>query len=74
MSGITIGNIQKKIADFLKKIDLTDREIQIERNLIIENTLSISLKEILLIKIKKFLIIKLEKYMAFSRGEFNMSP
>jgi len=53
MSGITIGDIQKKIADFLKKIDLTDREIQIERNLIIENTLGISLKEILLNQDKK---------------------
>jgi len=53
MSGITIGDIQKKIADFLKKIDLTDREIQIERNLIIKNTLSISLKEILLNQDKK---------------------
>jgi len=53
MSGITIENIQKKIADFLKKIDLTDREIQIERNLIIKNTLSISLKEILLNQDKK---------------------
>jgi len=53
MSGITIRDIQKKIADFLKKIDLTDREIKIERNLIIENTLSISLKEILLNQDKK---------------------
>ena len=44
----TIGDIQKKIADSLKIIDLTDREIQIEKNLIIENTLSISLKEVLL--------------------------
>ena len=53
MNGITIGDIQKKISDSLKKIDLTDREIQIERNLIIENTLSISLKEILLNQDKK---------------------
>lgn len=48
MNGITIGDIQKKIADSLKIIDLTDREIQIEKNLIIENTLGISLKEVLL--------------------------
>jgi release factor glutamine methyltransferase len=53
MNGITIGDIQKKISDSLKKIDLTDREIKIERNLIIENTLSISLKEILLNQDKK---------------------
>jgi len=53
MNGITIGDIQKKISDSLKKIDLTNREIQIEKNLIIVNTLGISLKEVLLNQNKK---------------------